>query len=89
MYLSDGFYFYPLHLRTRSGSGIHWADGIYSNQVKLIENIASQLPPGIMLYVKDHPHLMDIEMFWIIKCIQDIPNVKLQAPHLPGKKIVK
>ena len=87
-YLSDAdFYFYPLHLEPEAVV-LYWADGIYSNQVKLIENIASQLPPGILLYVKDHPHLYGYRDVLDYKCIQDIPNVKLLAPHLPGKKIV-
>lgn len=87
-YVADAnFYFYPLHLEPEAVV-LYWADGIYSNQVKLIENIASQLPPGIMLYVKDHPHLYGYRDVSDYKCIQNIPNVKLLAPHLPGKKIV-
>ena len=87
-YISDAdFYFYPLHLEPEAVV-LYWADGIYANQVKLIENIASQLPPGIMLYVKDHPHLYGYRDVFDYKRIQDIPNVKLLAPHLPGKKIV-
>ncbi|MHA3787238.1 capsular polysaccharide export protein, LipB/KpsS family [Flavobacterium hauense] len=84
----DSFYFYPLHLEPEAVV-LYWADGIYTNQVKLIENIAGQLPVGTFLYVKDHPHLYgyrDVRDYDIIK---DIPNVKLLPPHMPGKKIVK
>lgn len=87
-YVSDiDFYFYPLHLEPEAVV-LYWAGSIYSNQVKLIENIASQLPPCTMLYVKDHPHLYGYRDVSDYKRIQDIPNVKLLAPHLPGKKIV-
>lgn len=82
------FYFYPLHLEPEAVV-LYWSDGIYSNQVKLIENIASQLPTDTMLYVKDHPHLYGYRNVEDYKYIQRIPNVKLLAPHLPGKKIVK
>lgn len=81
------FYFYPLHLEPEAVV-LYWADGVYSNQVKLIENIASQLPPGTMLYVKDHPHLYGYRSIADYKCLQRIPNVKLLAPNLSGKKIV-
>lgn len=82
------FYFYPLHLEPEAVV-LYWGDGLYSNQVKLIENIAAQLPVGVFLYVKDHPHLYGYrEVNDYIK-IQNIPNVKLLAPNIPGKKIVK
>jgi hypothetical protein len=84
---NEVFYFYPLHLEPESVV-LYWADGIYSNQVKLIENIASQLPPLTFLYVKDHPHLYGYRDVDDYKKIQSIPNVKLISPHLPGKRIV-
>lgn len=82
------FYFYPLHLEPEAVV-LYWADGIYTNQVKLIENIASQLPPGVFLYVKDHPHLYGYRNVEDYHRIQNIPNVKLLAPQIPGKKIIK
>jgi hypothetical protein len=85
--VNEVFYFYPLHLEPESVV-LYWADGIYSNQVKLIENIASQLPPLTILYVKDHPHLYGYRDVDDYKKIQSIPNVKLISPHLPGKRIV-
>lgn len=84
---ADCFYFYPLHLEPEAVV-LYWADGIYNNQIKLIENIAAQLPPNTFLYVKDHPHLYGYREVHDYKILQSIPNVKLLAPHLPGKKIV-
>lgn len=86
-YANEIFYFYPLHLEPESVV-LYWADGIYSNQVKLIQNIAAQLPPLTMLYVKDHPHLYGYRDVEDYKRLQSIPNVKLIDPHLPGKRIV-
>jgi hypothetical protein len=85
---NQSFYFYPLHLEPEAVV-LYWAEGLYSNQVKLIENIASQLPAGEFLYVKDHPHLYGYRDIFDYKQIQNIPNVKLLAPNLAGKKIVK
>jgi len=81
------FYFYPLHLEPEAVV-LYWADGLYTNQVKLIENIAAQLPPDTFLYVKDHPHLYGYRDISDYNRIQEIPNVKLLPPHLPGKKII-
>jgi hypothetical protein len=85
---NDEYYFYPLHLEPEAVV-LYWADGIYSNQVKLIENIAAQLPIGISLYVKDHPHLYGYRDVIDYQRLQQIPNVKLLPPYLPGKKIIK
>ena len=82
------FYFYPLHLEPEAVV-LYWADGLYTNQIKLIENIAAQLPPDTFLYVKDHPHLYGYRDISDYNRLQDIPNVKLLPPHLPGKKIIK
>jgi hypothetical protein len=85
---TDTYYFYPLHLEPEAVV-LYWADGYYTNQVKLIENIAAQLPPGHLLYVKDHPHLYGYREVADYKRIQNIPNAKLLPPHLPGKQIIK
>ena len=85
---NEKYYFYPLHLEPEAVV-LYWADGIYTNQVKLIENIAAQLPPNIFLYVKDHPHLYGYRNLADYKSLQSIPNIKLLAPQIPGKKIVK
>lgn len=83
----DQFYFYPIHLEPEAVV-LYWAGNYYTNQVKLIENIAAQLPPNVFLYVKDHPHdigYRDVEDY---KKIQAIPNVKLLSPELSGKAII-
>lgn len=82
------FYFYPLHLEPEAVV-LYWAEGKYTNQIKLIENIASQLPVNIFLYVKDHPHLYGYRDFLDYKRLLDIPNVKFLPAHIPGKKIIK
>ena len=82
------YYFYPIHLEPEAVV-LYWSDGIYSNQIKLIENIASQLPPNVYLYVKDHPHLLGYRSRLDYEKLKNIPNVKLLNPELPGKEIIK
>ncbi len=82
----DTFYFYPLHLEPEAVV-LYWADGLYTNQVKLIENIAAQLPAGVLLYVKDHPHLYGYRSRSDYERIQNIPNVKLLSRYTRRKII--
>ena len=83
----DVYYYYPLHLEPEAVV-LYWADGIYKNQVKLIENIAAQLPPCCYLYVKDHPHGGDYREHIDYKRIKAIPNVKLLSPNASGKVLI-
>lgn len=84
---SKNYYFYPMHLEPEAVV-LYWADNRYTNQIKLIENIASQLPPNVFLYVKDHPHspgYRDVEDYMRLK---SIPNVKLLDVSISGKEVV-
>ncbi len=81
------YYFYPLHLEPEAVV-LYWGDGFYKNQVKLIENIAAQLPPNTYLYVKDHPHAREYRDFADYKKIQAIPNVKLLDPNISSRPII-
>jgi hypothetical protein len=81
------YYYYPMHLEPEAVV-LYWGDGIYKDQVKLIENIAAQLPPDCYLLVKDHPHAGAYRSMADYKKIQAVPNVKLIGPKVPGKKII-
>jgi hypothetical protein len=81
------FYYYPIHFEPEAVV-LYWGDGIYENQVKLIENIASQLPPNCYLYVKDHPHGGAYRAYVDYKRIKEIPNVKLLSPYVPGRNVI-
>jgi len=82
------FYYYPIHMEPEA-TVLYWANGFYKNQVKLIENIAAQLPPNVLLYVKDHPHGIGDRNYLDYKRIKSISNVKLLNPIIPGVDIVK
>ena len=82
------YYYYPIHLEPESVV-LYWGDGIYKNQVKLIENIAAQLPPNCYLFVKDHPHAGTYRDFIDYSKIKAIPNVRLLNPGISGKTIIK
>lgn len=85
--LEEDFYYYPMHLEPEAVV-LYWGDGIYKEQVKLIENIAAQLPPNSFLYVKDHPHGGAYRDLSDYKKIKRIPNVKLINPKIQGKLLI-
>ena len=80
------YYFYPLHLEPEAVLLYH-AHGIYTNQIKLIQNIAAQLPPGVLLYVKDHPHDHGYRSADDYLALKAVPNIRLLDNTESGKKI--
>ena len=84
---TKNYYYYPMHLEPEAVV-LYWADNKYTNQIKLIENIASQLPPNTFLYVKDHPHLVGYRNVEDYKRLKAIPNVKLLRTSIPGKQVI-
>ena len=82
------YYYYSIHLEPEAVV-LYWGDGIYKGQIKLIENIAGQLPPNTYLYVKDHPHCIGYRNIEDYLLLQKIPNIRLISPEISGKKIIK
>lgn len=85
--INDRYYFYPLHLEPEAVV-LYYADGWYKGQVKLIENIAAQLPPNTYLYVKDHPHGGTYRNAMDLKILKKILNIKIIDPAIPGKQLI-
>jgi hypothetical protein len=84
----EEFYFYPMHLEPEAVVQ-YWADGIYENQIKLLENIASQLPVGCYLYVKDHVIDYGYRNYSDYLKLKKIPNIKLIDPTIRGTVLIK
>jgi hypothetical protein len=85
---SQKYYYYSLHLEPEA-TVLYLADGIYKNQIKLIENIAAQLPVGTYLYVKDHPHELGYRSTEDYEKLQLVPNIRLLRQSIPGKEVIK
>lgn len=86
--MGEKYYYYSFHLEPEAVV-LYLGDGIYENQVKLIENIASSLPVGHYLYVKDHPHEYAYRRADDYKRLMRIPNVRLLKQSIPGKEVIK
>jgi hypothetical protein len=85
---NETYWFYPLHLEPEAVV-LYQAHGIYNNQVKLIENIAAQLPAGHYLYVKDHPHDLGYRAAVDYARLNAVPNIRLLRASIPGKSIIR
>jgi len=86
--LGEKYWFYPFHLEPEAVV-LYQAHGIYSNQVKLIENIAAQLPAGHYLYVKDHPHDIGYRAAEDYRRLNAVPNVRLLPANISGKQVIR
>lgn len=82
------YYYYSMNLEPEA-TVLYLGDGIYENQIKLIKNIAAQLPVGSYLYVKDHPHFIGYRSINDYFQILNVPNIKLLDPNIPGKQIIR
>jgi len=86
--IKDTYYYYPLHLEPEATVN-YLADGIYKNQIKLLENIAAQLPAGTYLYVKDHPHDIGYRELNDYLKLKAVPNIKLLHANISGNTIIQ
>lgn len=82
------YYYYPLHLEPEAVV-LYFGGGIYTNQIKLIENIAASLPVGTYLYVKDHPHEYAYRHADDYKRLMKVPNIRLLKSGIPGKRVIR
>jgi hypothetical protein len=83
----EGYYFYPLHLEPEASLMISGQRAL--NQQSLIQRIASQLPVGVKLIVKEHPTMVGWRELNFYKNLMKIPNVKLVDPAIKAKEIIK
>lgn len=84
----EKYYYYSFHLEPEAVV-LYLGDGIYANQVKLIENIAAALPVGCYLYVKDHPHEFAYRAADDFLRLSKVPNIRLIKSEIPGKRLIK
>ncbi len=84
----ERFYYYSIHLEPESTT-YYLGEGIYANQIKLIENIAAALPPGTFLYVKDHPHEYAYRNAEDYYRLMKVPNIRLIHQSVSGKYLIK
>lgn len=81
------YFLYPLQFHPESSTSInalHFVD-----ELSNVRNIAVNLPVGIRLYVKDHPHGAGRERIALYRAIARLPNVDLIDPRFDGKTLVR
>ena len=78
---------YFMHVVPEAAVSVHAQ--YYEDEYSIIVNIARSLPPGVALYVKDHPHMQwkrDRKLYFKIK---RIPSVRILAPDIPVTSFVE
>lgn len=61
----------------------------YRNQIETVRNVASSLPVGWKLFVKEHPNAKGYRTAGFYKKLSAIPNVVLIAPEVSTEQLVK
>lgn len=86
--LGEKYFYFSIHLEPEAVV-LYQGSGIYTNQIKLIENIAASLPAGYYLYVKDHPHEYAYRNADDYERLMKVPNIRLIDRRIPGKLLIK
>lgn len=83
------FIFLPLQLQPEEACDIHGR--YYSDQVSFVENVASSLPLGVNLYVKEHKVAVGKRsgLFAYYDRIKKLPNVSLVHPLANSHEYIK
>lgn len=84
---NEEYYYYSFHLEPEAVV-LYSGDGLYNNQIKLIENIAASIPAGTYLYVKDHPHEFAYRKADDYERLLKIPNIRLIDRSISGKTLI-
>lgn len=83
----EKYIFYPLHLEPESS--ISLLAPFYENQIALVRNIALSAPSGHKIYVKEHPHMVDVRPRGYYRQLLNIPNVRLIDPKISSFELIK
>ena len=83
----EKYFYYSIHLEPEA-TVLYLSGGKYTNQIKLIENIAASLPAGYYLYVKDHPHEYAYRKADDYERLINVPNIRLIDQHISGKTLI-
>ena len=82
------FCFYPLHTEPEVSIQV-LGRPYHKNQIELLRNIASSLPLGMKLLVKEHPRSIGLRSINFYKRLLEIPNLLFIDPMIDSLKIVK
>lgn len=85
--LSKPFFVYPLQYHPESSCAV---DGAYFNDDLVnVLNTAMNLPPGHLLYVKDHPYAFAQAPMSLYRRIRRVPNVRLIDWTIDSKHLIR
>ena len=79
--------FFPLHLEPEVALLVYGR--YHTNQIEVIRHIATSLPVGMELFVKDHPKSMGRRKLSYYQKILEIPNCRLINPYITTDPIIK
>lgn len=78
---------YPIHLHPEASTSIYGAK--HSDEFHTITRIASNLPIGMKLVVKDHIHAFGLQPLSFYEKLSKMPNVVLLDPYFDIKEAIR
>lgn len=84
----DRFVYFPIYSGLETSYLTHipfWA----RNEVSLIKMVARNLPRGVYLYVKEHPHNPGDLSFWELQQLKRVPNIKIVRPEVSSQYLIE
>ncbi len=86
--LTKRYYIYPMHLHPESSTSVN--SPYYVDELSMIRNVATSLPFGASLYVKDHRHVSaGRQPLAFYESVRNIPNAVLVDPNFDAKTLVR
>jgi Capsule polysaccharide biosynthesis protein len=83
----DPFVLYPTHFHPEASTSVFGA--AWQNELHTITQIASNLPAGLRLVVKDHIHAVGYESLSYYRALKKLPNVTMLAPSFNIKTAIR
>ena len=85
--LTTKYFLYPLQYHPESSSSINAT--FHVGELDNVRNISLNMPFGIELWVRDHPHAAGRQPLSFYDEVAKLPNVRLVGTTVPGKTLVK
>jgi hypothetical protein len=83
----QGYAFFPLHKEPEVTLLVYGRPWL--NQIEAVRNVARSLPAGMTLVVKEHPAALGYRPISYYRKLLDVPNVRLAAPELTSREILR
>jgi len=81
------YIFFPLHIPW--DAQIATRNPMFSSQQAIVEMLSMACPPGVRLYIKEHPYFAGGVNRRMLRAVRHLDNVEVLAPRIPSLDVVQ